>query len=157
MFKVFAELIENVSEACRKSKRTFQLGFRQGAMRAYAEAQKIELIKATPRSDKPGEHAGDAWEIDYEYTGMFISGFEVTNKHDRIDYLEYGTSAHMIFPKRAKALRFEMDGDIVFARYVVHPGIDEMGFVRKVQDKMNRELPSWVSKTFDAPIEKHWK
>ncbi len=157
MRNVFTKLIENVSKACRNSKRTFQRGFRQGAMKAYAEAQKRELVKATPRSDSSGGHAGDDWEIDYEYTGMFVSGFEITNPHDRIDLLEYGASAHLIMPSKARALRFEMDGKIVFARYVNHPGIKPMGFVREVQDTMNRELPSWARKAFDAPIEKHWK
>lgn len=157
MFKILTELIENVSSACRKSKNTFKRGFRQGAMRAYAEAQKAELVKATPRSDGEGEHVGDAWTIDYEYSGMFISGFEVTNPHDRLDLLEYGANPHLIFPLRKKVLRFKMDGDIVFARYVKHPGIKPMGFVREVQDKMNREIPSWARKAFDAPIEKHWK
>jgi len=153
MFK----LVENVSEACKKSVRTFKYGFRQGAIKAYAEAQKKELQKVTPRNENTTEHAGDAWEIEYERSMGFITGFEITNPHDRIDYVEYGTAPHMIFPKTKKALRFEWDGDIVLAPYVNHPGIKEMGFVREVQDEMDQEVPSWAKKVFDAPIEKHWQ
>lgn len=153
----FTAMIENVSKACKKSVRTFKYGFRQGAIKAYAEAQKKELQKVTPRSEDNTEHAGDAWEIEYDRDGGFITGFEVTNPHDRIDYVEYGTPRHLILPKKKDGvLRFEMDGKIVFARAVDHPGIKEMGFVREVQDTMGQEIPSWARKVFDAPIEKHW-
>lgn len=37
-------------------------------------------------------------------------------------YVEFGTRPHLILPKRAKALRFEVDGEVVFARRVQHPG-----------------------------------
>jgi hypothetical protein len=156
MFKIATEIYENVSRACRKSVRTFQYGFRHAALKSYAKAQQRKLKKVTPRSDRTTKHAADDWEIEYERTGMAVTGFEITNPHDRIDYLEYGTDPHMIFPKRAKVLRFEMDGKIVFARSVEHPGIKPMGFVRKVQDELEQETPAFIRKYFDAPIEKHW-
>jgi hypothetical protein len=37
-------------------------------------------------------------------------------------YQEVGTRPHMIYPRSAKALRFEIGGIEVFARYVRHPG-----------------------------------
>jgi len=37
-------------------------------------------------------------------------------------YLEQGTRPHIIRPVRAKALRFEVNGEVVFARLVHHPG-----------------------------------
>lgn len=37
-------------------------------------------------------------------------------------YLIEGTRPHMIFPRRARALRFAVGGQTVFARYVHHPG-----------------------------------
>jgi hypothetical protein len=36
--------------------------------------------------------------------------------------IEFGSMAHFILPRRGKALRFETDGEVVFARYVMHPG-----------------------------------
>jgi len=37
-------------------------------------------------------------------------------------YVEYGTRPHLIRARRARALRFELDGDLVYVRYVRHPG-----------------------------------
>ena len=92
-------MVENVSTACKKSVREFKYGFRQGAIKAYAEAQKKELQKVTPRSEDTTEHAGDAWEIEYKRSMGFITGFEIINPHDYIDHVEYGADPHMIFPK----------------------------------------------------------
>lgn len=37
-------------------------------------------------------------------------------------YVEFGTAPHEIRPKNAKALRFTVGGQVVFARVVHHPG-----------------------------------
>jgi len=36
--------------------------------------------------------------------------------------IEFGSMPHFVIPRTAQALRFEVDGDIVFAKYVMHPG-----------------------------------
>jgi hypothetical protein len=36
--------------------------------------------------------------------------------------VEYGSMPHFIFPRTAQALRFEVDGEEVFAKWVHHPG-----------------------------------
>ena len=173
MFKFFFKLDENVSETCYKSKRQFNRGFRQGAMRAYAQGMLHKLKKATPRSDRTTEHAADDWEIKYNKAGVFITGFEVDNPHDRIDWIEYGTerpkkklqakqieegkSGDRIYPKKAKALHFFVDGIEIYAASVKGSKIAPMGFVREVQDELDNTLPSWLRKEFNAPIEKRWK
>lgn len=153
-------MVENVSTACKKSARTFKYGFRQGAIKAYAEAQKKELQKITPRSDRTTEHAGDAWEIEYKRSMGFITGFEIINPNDYIDYIEYGatrpSSGTDIVVKNKKAMHFYWHGFEYFRKRVKGSKIKEMGFVREVQDEMDQELPSWARKVFDAPIEKHW-
>jgi HK97 gp10 family phage protein len=54
-------------------------------------------------------------------------------------YVEFGTRPHMIFPRRARALRFEVGGRTVFARYVHHPGTRGQFFMRRaLQDALNR-------------------
>jgi hypothetical protein len=37
-------------------------------------------------------------------------------------YQEVGTRPHMIYPREAEVLAFEVGGQVVFARYVRHPG-----------------------------------
>ena len=37
-------------------------------------------------------------------------------------YIEQGTRPHVILPRRARALRFEINGRVVYARRVNHPG-----------------------------------
>jgi hypothetical protein len=54
-------------------------------------------------------------------------------------YVEFGTRPHMIFPRRARALWFEVGGRTVFARYVHHPGTKGQFFMRRaLQDALNR-------------------
>jgi hypothetical protein len=43
-----------------------------------------------------------------------------TNPHTA--FVHNGTRPHIIRPRRARALRFEVDGRIVFAKIVHHPG-----------------------------------
>ncbi len=52
-----------------------------------------------------------------------------------------GTSAHIIRPVNAKALRWEMaGGDVVFAREVHHPGTSPNPFQEKAVDEINALL-----------------
>lgn len=36
--------------------------------------------------------------------------------------IEYGSMPHFILPRTGKVLRFDVDGEEVFAKYVMHPG-----------------------------------
>lgn len=45
-------------------------------------------------------------------------------------YVEYKTRAHIIRPKKAKMLKFKVNGKTVFARLVRHPGTKEQPFMR---------------------------
>ncbi|WP_405759431.1 hypothetical protein OG234_13145 [Streptomyces sp. NBC_01420] len=42
--------------------------------------------------------------------------------HPKVRFVLDGTRPHVIVPRRAKALRFTVGGDVVFARRVRHPG-----------------------------------
>jgi HK97 gp10 family phage protein len=44
-------------------------------------------------------------------------------------YVEYGTKPHLILPRYARALRFETEDGIVFAKKVYHPGSAPNPFV----------------------------
>ena len=56
-------------------------------------------------------------------------------------YVEFGTRPHVIRPRRARALRFEVEGRTVFAMYVRHPGFRGRFFVRRSVEAVMREIP----------------
>lgn len=47
-----------------------------------------------------------------------------------------GARPHVIRPKRAKALRFEIGGRVVFARLVRHPGMRGRPFLRNAGERV---------------------
>ena len=51
-------------------------------------------------------------------------------------YVHQGTRAHEILPVRARALRFEIGGQVIFARRVWHPGTKANPFVKRTVDKL---------------------
>jgi hypothetical protein len=44
-------------------------------------------------------------------------------------FVEYGTRPHEILPRHAQALRFEVEGKIIFAKRVWHPGFKGTFFI----------------------------
>lgn len=68
----------------------------------------------------PHKTGAYAQSIFYERTGelSFIFG----SRSPYAAPLEYGSVPHFILPRFAKALRFEIGGEVVFAKYVMHPG-----------------------------------
>jgi len=61
-------------------------------------------------------------------------------------FIEYGARPHIIRARRAMALRFEVDGDVVYAKYVRHPGIRAQRILARAVDESLRELDGMVSR-----------
>lgn len=77
-------------------------------------------------------------------------------------YVNYGTSAHLIFPKRARALRFRAGyrakthvrvikagsggsfGATRFSKGVIHPGTEARNFDQEISKKWDRVFPQIV-------------
>ncbi|XVV34944.1 hypothetical protein ACQPXT_13245 [Streptomyces sp. CA-100214] len=53
----------------------------------------------------------------------------ITCDHPAVRYVLDGTRPHLIRPRRAKALRFEVGGRVVFAKLVRHPGTEANNFL----------------------------
>lgn len=62
-------------------------------------------------------------------------------------YLEKGTKAHTITPRRAGGvLRFVKNGTVIYARKVKHPGTKAQPFLVPANEKAGRELKGLIRK-----------
>ncbi|MEM2003164.1 MAG: HK97 gp10 family phage protein [Nitrososphaerota archaeon] len=78
----------------------------------------------------------------WSYRKISDSKYIVGSKAEYASFVEFGTRPHVIYPRRARALRFEVDGEVVFARRVHHPGTPAQKFVaqalRLVQNRFRQ-------------------
>lgn len=50
-------------------------------------------------------------------------------------FVEFGVVAHEIVPVKAQALRFQIDGETVFAKRVLHPGFEGRHFIKQSSEE----------------------
>lgn len=55
-------------------------------------------------------------------------------------WVTYGTPAHIIVPKRAKVLRFEINGEVIWTKEVHHPGTKPNDFLGRARERAEREF-----------------
>jgi HK97 gp10 family phage protein len=55
-------------------------------------------------------------------------------------YVEEGTQPHEIVPVNARALRFDVGGQVVFAMHVNHPGTRPQPFVRETAEETRKRV-----------------
>ncbi|MCF3960609.1 hypothetical protein [Streptomyces fuscigenes] len=55
----------------------------------------------------------------------------ITCNHPAVRFVLDGTRPHIIRPRRASALRFEVGGEVVFSRLVRHPGTRANNFMAR--------------------------
>ncbi|MDP2364511.1 MAG: hypothetical protein Q8M94_12180 [Ignavibacteria bacterium] len=61
-------------------------------------------------------------------------------------YVREGTAPHVIVPKRARALRFEIGGKVLFRKLVHHPGTKANPYHRRVLARLRPEVQNLVNK-----------
>ena len=61
-------------------------------------------------------------------------------------FVEYGSRPHIIRARRAMALRFEVRGEVVYAKYVRHPGTRAQRILARAMEESLRELDGIVSR-----------
>lgn len=60
-----------------------------------------------------------------------------------------GVNPYDIFPRSAKALRFVVDGAVIFAKRVRHPGIKGKQYIEKSIDEANARISEFVEMALD--------
>ena len=79
-------------------------------------------------------------------------GATVKPEVDYAIYVEKGTRPHMIFPVRARALRFEIGGKIIFSAYVKHPGTQPNPFMARTATAVRRNIPMRWREVWDRAV-----
>ena len=74
------------------------------------------------------------------YVEQHASGFKVGIGAPYAVFVEYGTAPHMIYPVHAKALRFEVGGEIVFAKSVFHPGTQAQWIIHRTTNEIIQDI-----------------
>jgi len=80
------------------------------------------------------------------------SGFNVTFDAPYAPFVEAGTQPHFIYPRSARALKFEVAGKTVFAAYVFHPGFSGRWFVRDTKETITEPLVQLALETITRVI-----
>jgi hypothetical protein len=97
------------------------------ALGRFIEKRLVKTIVDDMRRDCPVGKTGDLLaSIRQKGNQVWVGSRKVSYWSD----VEYGTKPHMIYPVHAKALRWESDGQVHFAKKVRHPGTKAQPFIR---------------------------
>jgi len=73
--------------------------------------------------------------------GVYYTG----NTVEYAPAMEYGSQPHLITPTDADALRFKVDGEVVFASRVNHPGTEAQPYLRPALAAVRKDLPENIA------------
>lgn len=68
-------------------------------------------------------------------------------------YVEYGTGPHFIEPKNTSVLKFEIGGEVIFAKRVYHPGTKPQPYLRPALHQHKAAIRDLVI----ATVEEVWQ
>jgi hypothetical protein len=101
---------------------------RGGAARRKLQ-QRLDRVARFAEAEAPGS-MGDYIETDIREGPRGLEGAVICT-HPKARLVLDGTRPHLIRPRRAKALRFEVGGDVVFTKLVRHPGTQPNNFLAR--------------------------
>ncbi|MFJ4469608.1 hypothetical protein ACIP2X_19265 [Streptomyces sp. NPDC089424] len=91
--------------------------------------QRLDRVARIAQAEAPGS-MGDYIETDIRYGARGLEGAVICT-HPKARLVLDGTRPHLIRPRRAKALRFEVGSDVVFTKLVRHPGTRPNNFLAR--------------------------
>jgi hypothetical protein len=77
---------------------------------------------------------------------------EVTVGASYAVFVASGTSPHLIRPVRARALRFVVNGGVVFSTLVQHPGTKPNPFVRRAAERLAQLIPTIFERVWKQEV-----
>lgn len=92
----------------------------------------------------------DTWKMETIPLPGGLTGYIIKNDHPAVQFIEMGTRKHKIVPVTAKVLSFEVkikrgkrkgETDVVFTKWVDHPGTRPRAFVRMTVRKFYKKYP----------------
>jgi len=124
-------------ELKEKIRRTLRL-FSVAETQTYALATYFLTVIAARTPRKTGKTSA-SWTIHYHKTeNAIVWEISPDGKEKEVTFLEFGTRPHVIEAKEGGALKFEIDGETIFAHRVFHPGTKPLGFVRLTQEDLDK-------------------
>ncbi|MFB7114819.1 hypothetical protein [Streptomyces sp. NPDC056291] len=94
--------------------------------RLVARTSRVAAIARAEAPGSMGRHID--WHIKEGPRGLQAV---ITCSHPAVRYVIEGTRPHIVRPRRAKSLRFEVGGHVVFSAYARHPGTRPNPFLQR--------------------------
>lgn len=133
-----------------------QRAYEQAALKALARTAELAAAYAKQstlyRSHTYGLRNSITWRVFGGFGGVPTAGgglsAQVKASAPYAKFVEDGTQAHWIFPRRKKWLRFEQNGAIRFSKGVYHPGTAPRPFMQQARDRAEPLLERLLSEAF---------
>ena len=167
MIRIEVEGMEEMMDALRKLGSTGEKYLQKGLNEVGAEAMsemRVNSPAITTRLRSSIHYESPNTNI-YSYTDNQGKGYNgkfqkkasrlsvlVGSNVEYADAVNYGTAPHVITPKNAKALRFKVGGQFIFATKVNHPGTKGLGFFEKGVSKGEQILEQRLRINYDKAV-----
>lgn len=141
-----SEIHRMAAEADRELARTLERAVEAGIGAGVSTAKSTKRYKDHSGSD--GLTASIGGKVTSASHLAATGVFEASANH--ASYVDEGTSAHVIRPRNKTRLRFDVNGQTVFAREVQHPGTKADGFFERGTEAVEKAMNAAADNGLDA-------
>lgn len=100
-----------------------------------------------------GKNLARKWTVTSSTAGDLVTITASTND-PIVSYYEFGTRPHIISARNAHVLRFQMHGQVVFAKYVHHPGTHAHNKLDRLRTSFSNSVTSSWQTAIDNAVDK---